>query len=128
MAESPPREERYGQLLERLIPTASFHWDAVDPEWQALFKAYVRDGMYERTVLDHKTRELCAVAALTVLNQQRALQKHLLAALDYGASRAEVLEVILQMSVYGGFPATQTALDTLRATLAVVDRTDREEP
>ncbi len=113
------RERHYGRLGQRRPPSA-FFWEAVDPAWHTLFRAYVHDGMYKRTVLDQKTRELCAVAALTVLNQQGALGRHLLSALDYGATIDEVLEVILQMSVYGGFPATQAALATFRATLAEV--------
>jgi 4-carboxymuconolactone decarboxylase len=118
--ERPITGPYYGPLGQQRARSA-FFWDAVDPRWHELFEAYVRDGMYRREVLDQKTRELCAVAALTVLNQQGALGRHLLSALDYGATRDEVVEVILQMSVYGGFPATQAALDTFRTTLAEVD-------
>jgi alkylhydroperoxidase/carboxymuconolactone decarboxylase family protein YurZ len=100
--------------------SGAFFWEAVDPQWHELFGAYVHQGMYQRRVLDQKTRELCAVAALTVLNQQGALGRHLLSALDYGATFDEVLEVVLQMSVYGGFPATQAALETFRTQLAEV--------
>ena len=35
-------------------------------------------------------------------------------ALDEGATREEILEVVLQMSVLGGFPITLSALETLR--------------
>ena len=44
----------------------------------------------------------------------------MLSAVDYGATQDEVIEVVLQMSVYGGFPATQAALNTFRTTLAEV--------
>ncbi|HEY7061109.1 MAG TPA: carboxymuconolactone decarboxylase family protein [Chloroflexota bacterium] len=111
--------QRYGRLGQKRSRSA-FFWEAVDPKWHELFQAYVERGMYRRDVLDQKTRELCAVAALTVLNQQGALGRHMLSALDYGATQDEVIEVVLQMSVYGGFPATQAALNTLRTTLAEV--------
>src|SRR5436190_23311733 len=107
----------YGRLGRRRPPSA-FHWEAIDPAWRSLFQAYVERGMYRREVVDQKTRELCAVAALTVLNQQGALGRHMLSAVDYGATQDEVIEVVLQMSVYGGFPATQAALNTFRTTLA----------
>ena len=110
----------YGPLGQRR-PRSAFFWEGVDPQWQDLFQDYVARGMYQRSVLDPKTRELCAVAALTVLNQHGALGRHVLSALDFGASREEVMEVILQMSVYGGFPATQAALATFRATLMQVE-------
>ena len=114
MAADETRDSTYGEKLAAVMGSSGFRWDAIDPEWQAMFQAYVRDGMYQRDVLDPKTRELCAVAALVVLDRQRALRKHLLAALDYGATREEVLEVILQMSVLGGFPVTLSALETFR--------------
>ncbi len=117
--EQPSSRRRYGRLGQKR-PRSAFFWEAVDPKWHELFDAYVHHGMYQRAVLDQKTRELCAVAALTVLNQQGPLGRHCLSALDYGATIDEVLEVILQMSVYGGFPATQAALATFRATLAEV--------
>jgi alkylhydroperoxidase/carboxymuconolactone decarboxylase family protein YurZ len=119
--EQPAPAERYGPL-GRLKPPSAFFWEAVDPAWRELFQAYVERGMYRRTVLDPKTRELCAVAALTVLGHPGPLRRHILSALDCGASRAEVMEVILQMSVYGGFPATQAALETLKAVYELIDQ------
>ena len=115
--------------LEHLKPPSIFNWEAVDEEWRALFREYIPAGMYSREVLDQRTRELCAVAALTVLNYQGQLKRHLLSALDRGATRQELVEVILQMSVYGGFPATSTALSTLKTVLDQVDQAtaaDRE--
>ncbi|MDE0205538.1 MAG: carboxymuconolactone decarboxylase family protein, partial [Candidatus Tectomicrobia bacterium] len=51
-----------------------------------------------------KERELCAVAALTVLQRREELRIHIGAALNVGASREEVAEVIFQMMTYGGVP------------------------
>ena len=73
--------QRYGRLGQKR-PRSAFFWEAVDPKWHELFQDYVERGMYRREVLDQKTRELCAVAALTVLNQQGALGRHMLSALD----------------------------------------------
>src|SRR5581483_10098872 len=79
MAADQSRDGAYGEKLAAVMAASGFRWEAIDPEWQALFQAYVGDGMYRRDVLDAKTRELCAVAALVVLDRQRALRKHLLA-------------------------------------------------
>lgn len=89
-----------------------------DAEWAELFRIYVLDGMYERSVLDQKTRELCAVAALTVLDRPGPLKDHIKGALRHGASNAEVLEVLLQASVYGGFPVTLSAIGHFEDVLA----------
>ncbi len=100
------------------IDTAMARLRAHDAEWADLFRTYVLDGMYERSVLDHKTRELCAVAALTVLDRPGPLRDHMKGALRNGATSAEVLEVVLQASVYGGFPVTLSAIGHLEAVLA----------
>ena len=59
---------------------------------------------YARDTLTQRERELCAVAALCVLNRENELKSHIIAAVRAGATKAEVSEVILQMSVYGGMP------------------------
>ena len=89
-----------------------------DAAWAELFRLYVLDGMYEREVLSQATRELCAVAALTVLDRPGPLSDHIKGALRNGASVAEVRESILQTSVYGGFPTALAALRTLEAVCA----------
>ncbi|WP_153768109.1 carboxymuconolactone decarboxylase family protein [Labrenzia sp. CE80] len=68
---------------------------------------------YARPGLDLKTRQLCTIAALTVLGGQTAPQlkiniEHTLAS---GASRTEIIEAIWQMAVYGGLPAAINGLN-----------------
>jgi 4-carboxymuconolactone decarboxylase len=90
---------------------------AVAPTWVPLFEAYVLHGLYERTVLDHRTRELCAVAALAALGREGPLADHLKGALRHGATPEEALEPILQASVYGGFPVALAGIRTYRRVL-----------
>ena len=70
--------------------------------------------------LDARTRFLVTIAALTVLGpvgepQMRAAVQNGLAA---GATQREIAEVIWQMSMFGGLPATQKALETAQAVFA----------
>ena len=60
--------------------------------------------IYTRSEVDLKTRELCTVAALTVLGTIPQLKDHINAALNVGNSPKEVVEIIMQMSAYAGFP------------------------
>jgi 4-carboxymuconolactone decarboxylase len=72
--------------------------------------------VYPRPGLDLKTREMLTVAALTVLGYpQGELREHIRGALNVGCTRDEILEVILQMAVYAGFPAALEALKTVGA-------------
>ena len=93
----------------------------MDPEFCRLFEDFVYGGLYSREVLDQRSRELCAVAALTVSNRLPQLATHVRAALLAGATREEVQEVILQMSVYGGVPVMLVALETMRKVFAELD-------
>ena len=62
--------------------------------------------VYTRPGLDLKSREIATVAALTALgNATPQLKVHIHGALNVGCSRQEVIEVIIQMAVYAGFPA-----------------------
>jgi 4-carboxymuconolactone decarboxylase len=68
-----------------------------------------------RPQLDLRTRELATVAALTALgNAPPQLRSHIKGALNAGCTPREVLEVVLQMSVYAGFPAALNGVAAVR--------------
>ena len=63
--------------------------------------------IYQRPGLDLKSRELVTVAALTALGHcQPQLNVHINGALNVGCKPEEIVEVIIQMAVYAGFPAS----------------------
>src|SRR2546425_5518126 len=61
-----------------------------------------RSTLFPYTTLFRSQRELCAVAALTALHRPNEVRAHIHAALNVGATRQEVAEVIFQMVTYGG--------------------------
>jgi len=76
---------------------------------------FVYGNVLSRPVLDLKTRELITVAALTALGDTRSqLRFHIYGALNVGCTREEVLEVIMQMGVYAGWPAALNAINVAR--------------
>lgn len=91
--------------------------EAWDPEFGRLTQQFGWAGMYARTVLDDRTRELVAVAALCALGKSAQLKDHMLMALRFGATREEVLEVLLQLVVFCGFPTALNGLPVLEAAL-----------
>ncbi len=74
-------------------------------------KTFNRDG------LDAKTRLLVTLAGLTVMGAQAEPQLKLTVrhALEAGATEREIAEVIWQMSMFGGLPAMQKALELAQA-------------
>jgi 4-carboxymuconolactone decarboxylase len=80
--------------------------------------------VYSRPGLDLKSREIATVAALTALgNAQPQLKVHIHGALNVGCTRQEVIEVIIQMAVYAGFP---TALNGMFAAKEVFRERDEK--
>lgn len=77
--------------------------------------------IYTRPEVDLKTRELCTVAALTVLGTIPQLKDHINAALNVGNSEREIVEIIMQMSAYCGFPK---AINGVVAAKEVFDERD----
>ncbi len=81
---------------------------------------------FNREGLDAKTRLLVTLAALTVLGAQAEPQLKMTVrhALQAGATEREIAEVIWQMSMFGGLPAMQKALETAQAVFAEVKEKD----
>jgi 4-carboxymuconolactone decarboxylase len=81
--------------------------------------------IYSRPGLDLKSREIATIAALTALgNAHSQLKVHIHGALNVGCSREEVIEVLMQMAVYAGFPA---ALNGIAAAGEVFAERDKEK-
>ncbi|MEL6399965.1 MAG: carboxymuconolactone decarboxylase family protein [Cyanobacteria bacterium J06607_6] len=78
--------------------------------------------IYSRPGLDLKSREIATVAALTAMgNAQPQLKVHIHGALNVGCTREEVIEVIIQMAVYAGFPAALNGIFVAKDVFADLD-------
>lgn len=113
--ESPLREKflkKYGwRSLSpglRLQPThhvqSMERFDRVDQQFAKLWLDFIYAGMYSRGILDDKTRVLCVVGELCVMGEFHQAEHHIRNVLMLGASGREVLEVILQSTIYAGMP------------------------
>ena len=115
-----PEESRYEHGYGRMraifgpgIESALEALAATSPDLVRCLMEFPFGDIYARPGLDLKTREMLTVAALTVLGYPQAeLKEHIRGALNVGCSRDEILEIILQMAVYAGFPAALEAIKT----------------
>jgi len=82
----------------------------VAPDLSRFVIEYPYSEIYTRDELDLKTREICTVSALTVLGTIPQLKEHINAALNVGNSPTEIVEIIMQMSAYCGFPKAINAM------------------
>ncbi|MER8333998.1 carboxymuconolactone decarboxylase family protein, partial [Acinetobacter baumannii] len=72
--------------------------------------------IYARPGLSLRDREIATIAALTAMGNARPqLEVHLRAGLNVGLTRQEIVEVLMQMAVYAGFPAALNGIAAARA-------------
>lgn len=114
-------------LTQRLNPqletVLNDRYDDLVPGFAESLIEWAYGRHYARPGLDLKTRQLCTIAALTVLGGQTGPQlkvniEHTLAA---GAERREIVEAIWQMAVYGGLPAAINGLNAAREVFEAQD-------
>lgn len=96
-----------GQAGENVIESLQ----DIAPDFARLLIEFPFGDVYSRPGLDLKMRELAVVAALTAMgNAAPQLKVHIHGARNVGCSRQEIVEVIMQMAVYAGFPAALNGL------------------
>ena len=95
-----------GEAGQRVIAALK----AVAPDLARYTIEFPFGDVYSRPGLSLKEREIATVAALTALGHAQAqLKVHVHGALNVGCTRNEVVEIIIQMAVYAGFPAALNA-------------------
>ncbi|MGQ2998553.1 carboxymuconolactone decarboxylase family protein [Variovorax sp.] len=94
----------------------------IAPDFARLLIEFPFGDVYSRPGLDLRSREIAVVAALTAMgNAAPQLKVHIQGALNVGVTREEVIEVIMQMAVYAGFPAALNGLSAAREVFAADD-------
>lgn len=93
--------------------------DGIAPDFARYLIEFPFGDIYSRPGLDLKSREIAVVAALTALgNAAPQLKVHIQGALNVGVTRTEIVETIMQMAVYAGFPAALNGLAAAKEVFA----------
>lgn len=82
----------------------------VVPGFDQLACEFAFEKILSRPALGIKQREIATLAALTALGAEQELKLHIAVALNVGLSKEEIVEVLLQQTVYSGFPRAINAL------------------
>ena len=91
----------------------------IAPDFAQYLIEFPFGDIYSRPGLDLRSREIATVAALTALgNATPQLKVHIGAALHVGLTQDEIVEVIMQMAVYAGFPAALNGVFAAKEVLA----------
>ena len=91
----------------------------VAPDFARYLLEFPFGDIYCRPGLDLRAREIATIAALTALGTAGPqLKVHIAAGLNVGLRREEIVEIIMQMAVYAGFPAALNGLFAAREAFA----------
>jgi len=88
-------------------------FDDVAPDLGRMIVEHSYGEVFSRSGIDMKSRELSACAALAAVGSATTeipLRVHINAALNVGATREEILETLVNLIAYSGYPATQQAV------------------
>lgn len=82
----------------------------IAPDFAGMAIAFPYGELFARPGLDLKDRELATVAMLAALSALPQLRVHVAAALRLGWSREALIELLMQVAPFAGFPAAVEAL------------------
>jgi len=88
---------------------------------QDLITRYAWGEIWSRPGLSRPARSMVTVAVLAALGRLEELRGHVRGALNNGVSRDELREVLLQVAVYAGVPASNSAFRLAEEVLAQID-------
>jgi len=98
----------------------------VAPDFARMIVEFAYGDVYARGVLSPKERQIATLSSLVTLGHAPTeLKAHIQGALNVGCTRQEVVEVIMHMAVYAGFPA---ALNGLLVAKGLFEELDGPRP
>jgi 4-carboxymuconolactone decarboxylase len=92
-----------------------------DRDFQAYITRAAWGDIWARPGLPRHTRHLLTIAMLAALDRQEELGMHVRATVNTGVTQAEVREVLMQVAVYAGVPAANSAIKTAKRVFAEID-------
>jgi len=98
--------------------------DEIAPDMTRYIHEFAFGDIHSRPGLDKKFRELVILSAIAALGHAPLeLKSHVTMALNVGWTRTEIVEALMQLTVYVGFP---TAINAIFTAKEVFDEQDRK--
>ena len=105
-------------LGEEHVKRAEASKTEFDSDFQQFLTEVAWGSVWSRPGLDRKTRHLLTIAMLAALGKETELAAHVRATVNTGVSVDELREVLLQVAIYGGIPAANSAFSVAKKVLA----------
>ncbi len=94
-------------------------------EFQDLIVRYAWGEIWTRPGLDHRTRRLLVLSTTAAMGRWEEFRLHTRAGLEGGLALADIKEALLQLAVYAGVPAGNTAFHIVQEVLAQLGRAEK---
>ena len=115
-------EVRRAVLGEKHVNASLEKSNSFTAEFQDLVTRYAWGEMWTRQGLPRHTRSLVTLAMLIALNRGDEFRLHLRGAMNNGATRDQIKELLLHAAVYCGVPAANSAFRAADEMFAEQDR------
>ena len=104
------RTERGRKLLDEMLGPEGAertlkHWQEICPDFGEYVTEFLAGEFWSRLGLDRRTKSLVTIATTAAMGRTRALALNIRMATNNGATRQEIVETLLQLAPYAGFPA-----------------------
>ena len=109
------RTQRGAELLDRMLGAEQAAqtreaWRGISPDFEGYVVEFLAGEIWSREKLDLRTKSLVTIAAVAAMGRTLALELNIRMALNNGATQQEVVETILHIAPYAGFPAAWEGL------------------
>lgn len=112
---------RRSVLGDEHVNNAEANKSHFDADFQRFITETAWGTVWSRPGLDLRTRNLLTIAILAALGKEHELDLHLHATKNVGVIDDEVKEVLMQVAVYAGIPAANTAFKIAKRVFAEFD-------
>lgn len=92
--------------------------EEVFPDFWRMTQEHVLGEVWSRPGLALRDRSMITVATLTALARSEELKGHMTYALNIGITREEILEMIMHIAHYAGWPVAMNALRVAKEVFA----------
>jgi len=89
-----------------------------DADFQQFITEAAWGSVWTRSGIDHRTRHMVTLAMLAALGKEHELELHIRATQNTGVTADELKEVFMQVAVYAGVPAANTAFSIAKKVYA----------
>ncbi|BDI31282.1 4-carboxymuconolactone decarboxylase [Capsulimonas corticalis] len=129
---SDERYERGAEIVARVYKDFGDQFlaevAATSPDLTRYVREFAFGDIYSRPGLDPRQREMVIIASLATIGYAaHELKAHIHGALNNGVTREEVIEVLIQVTPYAGFPASINGIHAAKEVFAEWDARGKED-